>query len=822
LKLGFGAGALPLLGGTSAIAAANAAVTDRHASYASVRCRPLPLAAVRLTGGPLRHVQDLNGRYLLELEPDRMLAYYRERAGLPPRAKAYGGWDGGGRNLTGHIGGHYLSAVSLMWAATGDRKFKERADYLVRELKAVQDAHGDGYLSALEGTREAFSRLARGDIQSESFDLNGLWSPWYTLHKTYAGLRDAFRHTGNRTALEMEIAFAAWAERILADLDENQLEHMMNTEFGGMNEIMVDLYEDTGDERWLELSWKFEHDDFVMALKQHRDNLAGKHGNTAIPKLIGSADRYVATGAPSDLAAAAFFWDIVVKQHSFATGGHGKDEYFGPAGKFGMRVDGRTAETCNVYNMLKLTRRLFAISPDVRFADFHERALFNHILGSMDPVDGRTCYMVPVGRGVQHEYQDMFESFTCCVGSGMESHALHGDGIYFEDANHLYVNLYAPSTAEWPEAGALLTMETDFPLGESATARLQLPEPRTLTLSFRRPYWAGREFRVRVNGKSLRLPDPQLRDWRDSRSQYQDSMLDGSDFIDITREWRNGDTVDIRLPKSLWLEPTPDNPRRAAIMWGPLVLSGDLGPERRRSDSEEREEIAPPPPVPVLVAAHEPVESWLRPAGTTPGVFRTERVGRLPVAEETPMDLELVPFYRLHRRSYAAYWDLFTPEEWEAEKLNHAAEAERQRQLEASTVVYLEPGETWFERDFNYRGGDDASSYRIEGRPARRARSWFAYDIPVDSAKPLALIIGFYSDDRRHSPGDFSILIDDQVLTSHRQTRTEPPRFYDVQFPVPETLIRGKDKVTLRFQAHENSQIPAIFSIRLVRASGSS
>jgi hypothetical protein len=816
LKLGFGVGALPLLGAAPAVA--RSAAADPCMPDASVRCRPLPLTAVRLTGGPLGHAQDLNGRYLLELDPDRMLAYYREQAGLPPKGEPYSGWDGGGRNLTGHIAGHHLSAVSLMWSATGDTRFKERADYLVRELKVVQDAHGDGYLSAVQGAREAYARLARGDIESESFDLNGLWAPWYTLHKTFAGLRDAYRHTANRVALEMEIAFAIWAERILADLDENQLEHMMNTEFGGMNEIMVDLYADTGDERWLALSRKFEHDDFIVPLKQHRDNLAGKHGNTAIPKLLGSADRFVATGEPSDLAAAAYFWDIVVGHHSFATGGHGKDEYFGPPDRFGMRVDGRTAETCNVYNMLKLTRRLFAISPDARFADFHERALFNHILGSMDPVDGRTCYMVPVGRGVQHEYQDMFESFTCCVGSGMESHALHGDGIYFEDGDRLYVNLYAPSTAEWSQAGALLIMETDFPLGEAAKARLQLREPRTLTLSVRRPYWAGSDFAVRVNGKPMPLPDRPARDWRDSRSQYQDSPQDGSEFVDITREWRDGDTLDIGLPKSLWLEPTPDNPRRAAIMWGPLVLSGDLGPERRRSEGEEREEIAPPPPVPVLVAADEPVDSWIRAAGTTPGGFRTRGVGRLPVAEERPVDVDLVPFYRLHRRTYAAYWDLFTPEEWEAEKRTFAAEAERQRKLEARTVAYLEPGETWFERDFNYRGGDDASSYRIEGRPARRARSWFAYDIPVDSGKALVLIIGFYSDDRRHSPGDFSILIDDQLLTRHRQVRTEPPRFYDVRFPVPEALVQGKDRATLRFQADEDSQIPAIFSIRLVRA----
>ena len=274
LKLGLTAGLLPIFGAAPSTSAAVARTSAENG--ARTACRPLPLSAVRLTGGPLRHAQDLDAEYLMALEPDRMLAYYRERAGLAPRAEPYGGWDGGGRNLTGHIAGHYLSAVSLMWAATGKKRFRDRANYVVRELKLVQDAHGDGYLSALEGLREAFARLSRGDIEAQSFDLNGLWAPWYTLHKTFAGLRDAWRYAGNRTALDMEMRFAEWAEGVLADLDENQLEHMMNTEIGGMAEVMVDLYEDTGDERWLQLSRKFEHDDFSAPLKAHRDNLPGQ------------------------------------------------------------------------------------------------------------------------------------------------------------------------------------------------------------------------------------------------------------------------------------------------------------------------------------------------------------------------------------------------------------------------------------------------------------------------------------------------------------------------------------------------------------------
>src|SRR5687767_12296205 len=352
--------------------------------------RPLPLTAVRVTGGSLKRAQDLNAEYLLKLEPDRMLAYYRKRAGLEPKAQGYPGWDGDGRNLTGHIAGHYLSGVSLMFAATGDPRFKERADYIVKEMKEVQDKNGDGYLGAVDGLREKFAEVAKGNIKSTFFDLNGLWSPWYTLHKTYAGLRDAYRFTGNRTALELAIKYAAWAEKIMAQLNAEQTQQMLNTEFGGMNEVMADLYADTGDKRWLALSYRFEHRAVLDPLKRHEDRLSGLHGNTNVPKLLGSAVRFAYTGDPGDAFAAGFFWDRVAVPHAHGTGGRGEDEEFREPDKLGEIVDGRPAESCTVYNMLKLTRRLFALRPDADYAEFHERGLFNHVLGSMDPNDGST------------------------------------------------------------------------------------------------------------------------------------------------------------------------------------------------------------------------------------------------------------------------------------------------------------------------------------------------------------------------------------------------------------------------------------------------
>src|SRR5215468_526416 len=304
----------------ASIAAQSSAVTTFE--QALLRARPVPLSKVRLLRSPLKLAQDADARYLLELEPDRMMAFYRVRAGLAQKAQPYGGWDGPGRNLTGHIAGHHLSAVSLMHLATGDARFKDRADYLVREMKEVQDKNGDGYLSALEGGREAFAALSKGDIRSAAFDLNGLWSPWYTLHKTFAGLRDAYRYTGNRTALDIEVKFAQWAEKFLAPMDDATIQRMLATEFGGMNEMMADLYADTGDKRWLDLSYKFEHKAVFDPLRRGEDPLNGLHGNTQVPKAIGLAARYAYAGDEKDYVAASFFWDTVVSHHTFATGGH--------------------------------------------------------------------------------------------------------------------------------------------------------------------------------------------------------------------------------------------------------------------------------------------------------------------------------------------------------------------------------------------------------------------------------------------------------------------------------------------------------------------
>ena len=763
----------------------------------TIKLHPLPLNHVRLTGGPLKASLDADAKYLLELQPDRMLAFLRQRAGLKPKAEGYGGWDGPGRNLTGHIAGHYLSAVSLMWAATGDVRFKERADYIVEQLKEIQDAQGDGYIGALEDNqgvdgKQRFVDLSNGVIRSGGFDLNGLWSPWYVEHKLFAGLRDAYRYTNNPTALQVETKFAGWVEKILSRLTDDQLQHMLATEFGGMNEVLAELYADTADERWLTLADKFHQKAMLDPLSEDRDVLAHTHGNTQIPKVYGALMRYVYTGNPADAETARFFWNRVVNDYSFASGGDGKNEYFGEPDKLNNMIDGRTAETCNVYNMLKMTRTLFSVEPDIRYADFHERALFNHILASQDPGDGTVSYMLPVGRGVQHEYQRMFEDFTCCVGSSMESHALHGAGIYYyKSSEELWISLYAPSVANWDSAGVEVETATDFPIGSFASVKIRTKTPKTFTLALRRPYWAGDGFSVKVNGRSLKDLPP------------------ADSYIKINRLWRQGDTVVLNLPKVLHKEPLPDNPNRMALMWGPLVLAGDLGPEVHQNEDEEETQqtpIAAPP----LVVADEPLQQWLKPESGKPGWFKTAGAG-------LPQDIEFAPFYELPRRRYAVYWDVFTPEEWSKRSAEYKAEQERQQRLQAATIAFAQPGEMQSERDFNEQG-EDSAPVLWRGHHGRGGKGWFSFDLPVDNTRPVTLWITYGGEGRRKST--FDILIDGQKIGDRveqpRSPEQDSPLVY-VDYAIPSELIAGKNKVTVRFVATSGNEIRGVFGIRTVR-----
>jgi hypothetical protein len=398
--------------------------------------------------------------------------------------------------------------------------------------------------------------------------------------------------------------------------------------------------------------------------------------------------------------------------------------------------------------------------------------------------------MLPVGRGVQHEYQRMFEDFTCCVGTGMESHALHGAGIYYyKGSEEFWISIYAPSTARWDSAGVEVEVKTDFPIGPSASVKIQTKTPKEFTLALRRPYWAGDGFSVKVNGHALKdLPQP-------------------DSYVKINRVWRQGDTIDLSLPKVLREEPLPDDPNRVALMWGPLVLAGDLGPEVHLDD----EENMPAPSAPALVVAKKPIEQWLKPEATKPGWFKTSGVG-------LAQDIEFAPFYELPRRKYAVYWDVFTPEEWSKRSVEYKAEQEKQQRLQAATIAFAQPGEMQSERDFNEQG-EDSAPLLWRGRHGRGGKGWFSLEMPVGNFLPTELWVTYGGERGRKST--LEVLVDGKQIGNHVEPARSPDQdkqFVDVGYTIPAELTAGKSKVTVRFQATDGNEMGGIFGVRTARA----
>jgi DUF1680 family protein len=742
---------------------------------------PFSLQEVRLLPGPFKEGQEIAAKYLLSLEPDRLLANFRKEAGLEPRAKPYGGWEAMG--VAGHSLGHYLSACAIAYASTGDQRFLERVNHIVDELAACQQANGNGYVAAIPNGKKVYADVAAGTIRSAGFDLNGSWVPNYTLHKLFAGLRDAYRLAGSAKALEVETRLADWLGSVFQPLTEAQMQNVLACEHGGLNEVLADLYADTGDARYLALSRQFHHQAILGPLARGEEILPGKHANTQIPKLIGLASRYEIAGDPADRAAADFFWDRVVHHHSYVTGGHCDHEHFGPPDRLNDRLSSVTTETCNVYNMLKLSLHVFGWRPEAEVADFYERALLNHIRSSQHP-DGRVIYNLSLLPGHYKEYQSPDNGFTCCVGTGMENHVKYGEGIYFHGADSLWVNLYLASELSWKERGVTLRQETQWPDGDKATLIFTCAKPTTLALRLRQPHWAQNGFQVRVNG------------------ELQPLASKPSSYAEIRREWKSGDRVDIAFPMALRTEAMPDNPKRIAIFYGPTLLAANLGPVNDPASAK-------PFYVPVLVADGRPVAAWVKPVDLATLTFRTAGVGQ-------PRDLELVPFHRLHDRRYSVYLDLFSQAEWTRREAELRADQEREQQLAARTIDTLRIGEMQPERDHQLQG-DKTSAGEALGRKWRHAVAggWFSFEMQVDPAKPNELLCTYWGGETGRR--NFDILVDGTKIGTQTLLNNQPGRFFDVSYPLPETLTKGRQKVTVKFQAHPGNWAGGLFGARILR-----
>jgi DUF1680 family protein len=597
-----------------------------------------PLTDVKLLEGPFLHATELDMKTLLNYEPDRLLSKFYTEAGLKPKAEHYMGWEN--ESLAGHSLGHYLSACSMMYQTSGDTAFLNRVNYIVDELKKLQDADGDGYIGAFPNGKKIFeNEVAKGNIRAQGFNLNGIWSPFYTQHKILAGLRDAYQLCGDTTALYVEKRFADWIGSVVAPLTDDQVQKMLHCEYGGISETLADLYADTKNQKYLQISRIFYDKAVLDSLKAKRDILPGKHCNTNIPKLIALARLYELTGDTSDMKAAEFFWTTVVNHHSYVTGGNGDKEYFGPADKFRDRLNEETTESCNVYNMLKLSEHLFEWDGSEKVADYYERALFNHILASQNPETGNVTYNLSLAMGGFKDFQDPYE-FTCCIGTGMENHSKYGRNIFYHNNNDLFVFQFIASQLDWKEKGIILTQNTTYPEEQGAHFEFKCEKPVNITLQIRYPYWARNGIEITVNGKKKNV------------------LQQPGSFVSIEREWKTGDIADVKIPFSLRLEAMPDDSNRVAVMYGPLVLAGDLGP---LNDSGVHDTSF----VPVMITENRDPSAWMKPVDGKPNTFITINTGR-------QADVEMKPFYTIYNRHYSIYWDLFNEKEWQAKQSNIA------------------------------------------------------------------------------------------------------------------------------------------------------
>jgi DUF1680 family protein len=606
---------------------------------------PFPLGDVLLLDSPFKDAMERNADYLLSIDADRLLHNTLLYAGLKPKGEPYGGWEHMG--IAGHTLGHYLTALSQQFAATGDKRFKKRVEYIVGEMARCQERYGDGYIGALPPlelqTIRAFRKGVVEPVLPCTFK-GGAWVPWYTEHKVLNGLKDAWILCGDEEARRVTLRLADWVDSITSGLTPAQLQSMLEIEHGGMMDVMVEIYALTGDPRYLEVSRRFYHEAVLDPLLAQRDDLANLHANTQIPKIIGEARTYEATGDPRGRAIAGFFWDLVVHRYSYAIGGDSEMEHFVPQGSMSKRLSPATAETCNTYNMLKLTEHVFGWDPRAEYTDFYERALYNDILASQEPRMGMFTYFMSLEPGLFKTYSTPYDSFWCCVGTGMENHTKYGEAIYSHGGDSLFVNLFIPSELNWAGRGLRLAQRTDYPASGSTVLTVASDPPGTLTIRVRCPGWAAGPVAFELNGRRLDLPGAP------------------GTYAAVTRVWRKGDRLKATIPMAVRTEALPDNPDKVAFLYGPLVLAADLGPAPGSGTFPYAVDPvanlgARPVAAPVIVRNDAPLASSVVRASERDLVFRTDGAAR-------PHDVTLLPFWEISYGRYNVYWDVISDEDW--------------------------------------------------------------------------------------------------------------------------------------------------------------
>ena len=751
---------------------------------------------VQLLPGVFKAAEQTDLNYILALDKDKLLAPFLREAGLPTKAESYTNWENSG--LDGHIGGHYLSALAMMYAATGNEETHKRLTYMVNELQKCQDKNGDGYIGGVPGSKALWAAVMQGDIDA----LKKKWVPLYNIHKVYAGLRDAYVIAGNEQAKKMLINFSDWFVKLSLALTPQKMQEMLRTEHGGVNEVLADVYALTGDKKYLDAAYSFSHKAILEPLENGQDKLSNLHANTQIPKIIGFK-RIADVNEDSDYNKAAhFFWETVIARRTVAIGGNSVREHFNPANDFTSMVTSEQGpETCNTYNMLKLTKMLYQSDALVKYIDYYERALYNHILSTQEPGTGGFVYFTPMRPGHYRVYSQPQTSMWCCVGSGMENHAKYNELIYAHDENSLYVNLFIPSRLNWKEKGLSLTQQTSFPETEKTILTVNAAQAVAFAINFRYPSWVTKgALKIKINGKAISV-----------------SALPSS-YVTINRLWKKGDRIAIDLPMQTTTEQLPDGLNYVAVLHGPIVLAAKTDTTDMQglfADDSRMGHVAngtqyPMQDMPLFVSSDNNIAAYIKPVQGKPLTFKAAGIIQ-PVKYQS---LELVPFYTIHNSRYVIYWQKETPAGLAAIQQKMTAQEIERARLEAITIDVVKAGEQQPESD-HFIESENSNTGVNKDRHWRDAKGWFSYKMTDKELQAEKLRVTYFGQDNNRS---FKIMVNETTIAEVVLDGSHGDGFYTVDYVVPaDVLKQARGQITVKFVASQSSVAGGVYEIRLLK-----
>ena len=763
-----------------------------------------PLGDITLLDGPLKHARDLNVQVLLKYDCDRMLAPYRKEAGLQPRKPSYPNWDG----LDGHVGGHYLSALAIN-AATGNEECRKRMEYMISELQLVLDANNQrpeawchDYIGGVPNSAKMWTAFSKGDFGPYF----GTWAPFYNIHKMYAGLRDAWLYCGNEQAKNLFLKFCDWAVDITRDLNDEQMEKMLGNEHGGMNEVLADAYAITGEQKYLDCARRFSHRMLLVPLENGKDCLDNMHANTQIPKVIGYQRIAELAHDVQYHNASEYFWEIVTRQRSLALGGNSRREHFPTKENcidYINDIDG--PESCNTYNMLKLTEDLNRVKPNGMYGDFYETAMFNHILSAQHPQHGGYVYFTSARPRHYRNYSAPNEAMWCCVGTGMEDHGKYGQFVWTHDKgvkaedDALYMNLFVASELNWKDRKMVIRQQTAFPYAETSVVEVAKGKG-TFILKVRKPSWCE-NFTVKGVG-------------------FDADSYEENGFVCIKRKWKKGDQVKISMPMHAYIKPMINVPQYVAIMYGPILLGMKTGTEDMRSliaDDSRFGQYAGGKKLaldeaPILLPKHlDDIAKNLKPVPGKPLHFK------LATHMENTIDGELQPFFEIHDSRYMMYWLALGENDYKAYMQKLADEEKARQALEARTVDKVNPGEQQPETDHRMET-DDSNKGNTEGIFFRDAKDghYFSY-LMQTKGETNSLQLKFWGQDEWRT-SEFDIYVNDKLLCSvNNSHRWRTTQFKTVDYAIPSEFVKGKKEIRVKFVAHKGKQVGQIYGVRLVK-----